>query len=58
MGLGLSVSRSLIEALGGRIEVQTTAQKGSQFIVHLPCEEGIVGDHDEQPQVMAEEDHG
>ncbi len=36
MGLGLSVSRSLIEALGGRIEVQTVENVGSTFIVHLP----------------------
>ena len=36
MGLGLSVSRSLIEALGGRIEVQVRPTVGSTFIVHLP----------------------
>lgn len=36
MGLGLSVSRSLIEAMGGRIEVQTELGSGSQFSVVFP----------------------
>jgi signal transduction histidine kinase len=36
MGLGLSVSRSLIEAMGGRIEVQTKMGKGSQFSAVFP----------------------
>jgi len=36
MGLGLSVSRSLIEAMGGRIEVQTTVGEGSRFAAVFP----------------------
>jgi signal transduction histidine kinase len=36
MGLGLSVSRSLIEAMGGRIEVSSTPGKGSVFSAVLP----------------------
>ena len=36
MGLGLSVSRSLIEAMGGRIEVQTELGSGSRFSVVFP----------------------
>jgi len=36
MGLGLSVSRSLIEAMGGRIEVQTVLGAGSRFSVVFP----------------------
>jgi two-component system, sporulation sensor kinase C len=36
MGLGLSVSRSLIEAMGGRIEVQTAAGRGSRFTLVFP----------------------
>lgn len=36
MGLGLSISRSIAEALGGRIEVQTEADCGSTFTVAFP----------------------
>lgn len=36
MGLGLSVSRSLIDAMGGRIEVQTELGSGSRFSVAFP----------------------
>jgi len=39
MGLGLSVSRSLIEALGGRIDVHVTTHVGTTFTVHLPVEQ-------------------
>jgi signal transduction histidine kinase len=36
MGLGLSVSRSLIEAMGGRIDVTSGPSKGSQFTAAFP----------------------
>lgn len=36
IGLGLAVSRKLIEANGGRIEVQSEAGVGSVFTVYLP----------------------
>lgn len=36
MGLGLSVSRRLIEAMGGSIEVNTVAGKGSAFTAVFP----------------------
>lgn len=35
-GLGLFVVRRLVEAHGGRIEVQTSAGNGSTFVVQLP----------------------
>lgn len=35
-GLGLSVSQSIIEALGGRIEVESSPGQGSVFTVLLP----------------------
>jgi two-component system OmpR family sensor kinase len=35
-GLGLAISRALVERQGGRISVETAAQKGATFSVHLP----------------------
>lgn len=43
MGLGLSIAQSLVVAHGGRIEVESTPGKGSQFIVWLP--KGKLEDH-------------
>lgn len=58
MGLGLSVSRSLIEAFGGSIEVQNIEKHGSLFILHLPhlIEDG--GDCGNSSQVFQENVHG
>jgi two-component system, sporulation sensor kinase C len=38
MGLGLSVSRSLIEAMGGEIEVETALGEGSRFSARFPLD--------------------
>ncbi len=35
-GIGLAVSRSLAELMGGTIDVQSQAQQGSQFTLRLP----------------------
>lgn len=35
-GLGLAISRQIIQLMGGTIEVESTPQIGSKFIVHLP----------------------
>ena len=37
-GLGLSIARQIAEAHGGRIEAQSTPEKGSRFILLLPKE--------------------
>jgi two-component system, OmpR family, sensor kinase len=36
IGLGLAISRTLIERLGGRISVEASGEKGATFTVHLP----------------------
>ena len=36
LGLGLHISREIVEAHGGRIEVQTAPGEGTAFTVHLP----------------------
>jgi PAS domain S-box-containing protein len=36
LGLGLYITRSLVEAMGGRVEVQSTPGEGSCFRVSLP----------------------
>jgi signal transduction histidine kinase len=38
MGLGLTVSRDIVQTHGGRIEFETTVGAGSTFSVHLPIE--------------------
>jgi len=36
IGLGLMISRQIVDAHGGRIEVESKAGRGSTFAVHLP----------------------
>lgn len=45
-GLGLSVTRSIVEKYGGKIEVETRVGEGATFIVKLPsAEEASTGLH-------------
>ncbi len=37
MGLGLSISHSLIKAMGGTLDFSTRIGQGSQFTITLPC---------------------
>lgn len=51
VGLGLAVSRSIIERHRGKIEVQSEVGKGTTFVVRLPL-------HDEKPRVEVRETAG
>lgn len=46
MGLGLSVSRSLIESMGGQIEVATGDGRGSIFKAIFPCRKATTEEAD------------
>ena len=37
-GLGLAITKQFCELMGGSVEVQSEAGKGSTFIIHLPAE--------------------
>jgi signal transduction histidine kinase len=45
-GLGLALAKTIAEAMGGSLTVQSVPQKGSVFTVHLPIKEDFPpGDH-------------
>ena len=51
VGLGLTISRNIAQALGGDIEVQSMVGRGSNFILILPLvvkpQEATTGSHNE-----------
>lgn len=41
LGLGLYISRQIVEALGGTVKVESTLGQGATFIVELPLRAGV-----------------
>jgi len=41
-GLGLALTRRLVELQGGTIRVESTVGRGSRFVIRLPAEPGAV----------------
>ena len=36
-GLGMAITKNIVDMMGGRISVRSEEQKGSEFVVELPC---------------------
>ncbi len=52
-GLGLPTARKIVEAHGGRIDVQSETGQGTKFTIELPCPQRIVGTTSKSPDSLA-----
>lgn len=54
-GLGLSITRSLLDMMGGSISVKSTKGEGSTFLISLPLKNADSGGGKEKPDLTPEE---
>jgi len=54
-GLGLHISRTMVQLLGGCISVRSELGKGSEFQIAIPCE--TIGDAEYERIVLAQQQH-
>ena len=50
-GLGMAITKNIVDMMGGTIEVQTAPGKGSEFIVHVPLR--IQAEHHKAEKIPA-----
>ncbi len=55
-GLGLSVSKALIDILNGQIEVKSKINKGSTFSINIPDFRNIIEDYSEEETLFSEDE--
>lgn len=52
-GLGMSITKSIVDMMGGTISVNSKEGEGSEFIIELPCK--ISKNKEEEPRISEEE---
>ncbi|MBP3206608.1 MAG: amino acid permease [Lachnospiraceae bacterium] len=55
-GLGMAITKSIVEMMGGTIEVQTARGKGTEFIIRVGLELAKVDDADKSGATQGEQD--
>jgi signal transduction histidine kinase/ActR/RegA family two-component response regulator len=56
-GLGLAITRKLVEMHGGQIQVQSEVDRGTRFVVTLPCEMDLGGASTDRALEIVPESH-
>ena len=52
-GIGLSLVKNLVEAMSGKISVESVEGEGSTFLVTLPAKEGVLEKREDESEVIS-----